>query len=205
MIPANQPLQPLMSVVSAIPPRMSAQVLTSPPLSQPQSPIGSFPNPASQHGTPTAFLPGQPTNLQPLQMPVSQPSVYMSPMPQGPVPGVVYMGGHDAGIVSNSNFVPINSPTLQTPMSRLGYKDLHGAHSHSADFPDSNSLGLLPQPQANPEHFSKSLAETWWTPAHETLQKQVNFSPSEGWGEGATYCTLRRDMEFRIWRFMMYV
>ena len=170
MVPINQPLQPLMSVATAIPHRMTTQVLTSPPLSQPQSPIGPIPNPASLHGTPTAYPLGQ---QQPLQMPVPQPSVYISPLPQGPVTGVMYMGGHDGGIVANTSFIPINSPTLQTPMSRLGYKDLHS--SHSTDFPGLTSLEPLPQPQVNPEQFSKSLAESWWTQTHETLQKQVRI------------------------------
>ena len=177
-VPMNQPLQPLMSVATAIPSRMTTQVLTSPPLSQPQSPIGSIPNPASLHGTPTSFPPGQPTGLQPLPIPAHQPLAYINTMPQGPVAGVMYMGSQDAGIVTNTtNFVPINSPTLQTPMSRLGYKDLHG--SHAASFPDLSLLDPLPQPQVNPEHFSKSLAESWWSQAHEALQKQVRIiSPS---------------------------
>lgn len=90
----------------------------------------------------------------------------------------MYMGSQDAGIVTiTTNFVPINSPTLQTPMSRLGYKDLHG--SHAASFPDLSLLDPLPQPQVNPEHFSKSLAESWWSQAHEALQKQIDSCSHE--------------------------
>ena len=140
---------PQMPVASPFPPHLNPQQ-SHPNSPLPQSPHAPNPSPAVQ--------------VYSTQAPILQPVPYAMPAPP-------YLANTSPSIPVNPSFVPLPSPTFQTPMSRLGYHNREG--SRTADFPDSNSLDPLPPSQINPELFSKSLVEGW-TQFHEGLQKQVS-------------------------------
>ena len=139
---------PQMPVASPFPPHLNTQQ------SHPSSPLSQSPH---LNPSPAVQIFSAPT-------PIQQPVPY--PMTAPP-----YLANTSPGVSVNLSFVPVASPTFQTPMSRLGYHTREG--SRTADFPDSNSLDPLPPSQTNPELFSKSLAEGW-SQFHEGSQKQVS-------------------------------
>lgn len=62
---------------------------------------------------------------------------------------------------------------LRPPMSRLGHRRSSGTDEF-ASFPDPGQVELVVS-KTSSELFSRSLAESWWSPATEALQKQVGL------------------------------
>ena len=62
---------------------------------------------------------------------------------------------------------------LRPPMSRLGHRRSSGTDEFAL-FPDPGQVELVVS-KTSSELFSRSLAESWWSPATETLQKQVGL------------------------------
>ena len=67
---------------------------------------------------------------------------------------------------------------LRPPMSRLSRRRSSGTDEF-ATYPDPGQVETVGS-NTHPETFSRSLAESWWSPAIETLQRQVGLSRSRG-------------------------
>ena len=61
---------------------------------------------------------------------------------------------------------------LRPPMSRLGRRRSSGMDEFAA-YPDPGQVESVAS-KTDPEIFSRTLAESWWSPAIETLQRQVH-------------------------------
>ena len=61
---------------------------------------------------------------------------------------------------------------LRPPMSRLGRRRASGMDEF-AEFPDPARVESVGSSAAPPELFSRRLAEFWWNPAFDSLQRQV--------------------------------
>ncbi|CAI8043335.1 hypothetical protein GBAR_LOCUS24050 [Geodia barretti] len=189
--PLSQPVQT--PPFSALPPHLTSQV------SHPGSPYSNSPSHTPSFTTPPPgvhlvshpMVPGPftpaglpPSNSQP---PVYQYSVPMVMPPNTPIPGI-YMaeggmvqtaaaavgvaGGGRAYMTPATPVVP-----LRPPMSRLGRRRSSGVDEF-ASYPDHSQVESVAS-KTVPEIFSRTLAESWWSPAIETLQRQLDTSLRE--------------------------
>ena len=63
------------------------------------------------------------------------------------------------------------TPAMRPPMSRLGRRS---SSDEFSVFPDPAKVELAAS-ATNPDLFSRSLAECWWTQSIENLQRQVGW------------------------------
>ena len=63
------------------------------------------------------------------------------------------------------------TPAMRPPMSRLGRRS---SSDEFSVFPDPAKVELAAS-VTNPDLFSRSLAECWWTQSIENLQRQVGW------------------------------
>ena len=148
VLESNLPMAP---VAQAIPPQHMTQQQSLPSSSLVQSPM-----PIPQHGTGTQIIYGTPGAIQTAQpLTQVQPGVYTLASAAPP------------GLNVTSNLVTLNSPSLRTPMSRLGYQ-----LADSTQFPDPTKLEPVPSSQVNMELFARGLAEPW-NHYNNQVQQQV--------------------------------
>ena len=76
-------------------------------------------------------------------------------------------GGGGAYMTPATPVVP-----LRPPMSRLGRRRSSGVDEFAA-YPNPSQVESVAS-KTVPEIFSRTLAESWWSPAIETLQRQVH-------------------------------
>lgn len=142
-------------VVQAIPHHMTQQQ------SHPNSPLIQSPISIHQHGTRTPIMYGTQAAIQAAQpMTPVQPRVF-------PIPGGTPHGTFDPAMNIPGGFVTMNSPTLCTPMSRLGYQ-----RTDSTQFPDPSKLENGGASQVNMELFNRELAEPW-NQYNNQIQQQI--------------------------------
>ena len=147
-------------VAQAIPQHMTQQQ------SLPSSPLVQSPMPIPQHGAGTQIIYGTPATIQTAQpLTQVQPGVYT-------VASAAPHATFDPGLNVTGNFVTLNSPSLQTRMSRLGYQV-----ADSTQFPDPTKLEPVPTSQVNMELFARGLAEPW-NQYNNQVQQQVCYSLS---------------------------
>ena len=148
-------------VVQAIPHHMTQQQ------SHPNSPLIQSPISIHQHGTRTPIMYGTQAAIQAAQpMTPVQPRVF-------PIPGGTPHGTFDPAMNIPGGFVTMNSPTLCTPMSRLGYQ-----RTDSTQFPDPSKLENGGASQVNMELFNRELAEPWNQYNNQIQQQVINLSLS---------------------------
>ncbi len=155
MVEPNLAIAP---VAQAIPHHMTQQQ------SHPNSPLIQSPISIPQHGTGTPIVFGPQAAVQ-----AAQP---MTPVQQRvfTLPGATPHGTFDPALNVPGGFVTVNSPTLCTPMSSLGYQ-----RTDSTQFPDPSKLETVGACQVNMELFNRGLAEPW-NQYQNQIQQQVNFS-----------------------------
>ena len=142
-------------VVQAIPHHMTQQQ------SHPNSPLIQSPISIPQHGTGTPIVYDTQAAIQTAQpMTPLQPRVFV-------VPGAAAHGTYDPALNVPGGFVTVNSPTLCTAMSRLGYQ-----RTDSTQFPDPSKLETVGASQVNMELFNRGLTEPW-NQYHNQIQQQV--------------------------------
>ena len=149
---SNLPMAP---VAQAIPHHMTQQQ------SLPSSPLLQSPMPVTQHGTGTQLIYGTAAAIQ-----TAQPLTQVQPG----VCTVASAAPHatfDPSLNAAGSLVTLNSPSLRTPMSRLGYQA-----ADNTQFPDATKLESVPASQVNMDLFSRGLAETW-NQYNNQVQQQV--------------------------------
>ena len=77
-------------------------------------------------------------------------------------------GGGGAYMTPATPVVP-----LRPPMSRLGRRRRSSGVDEFASYPDPSQVESVAS-KTVPEIFSRTLAESWWSPAIETLQRQAH-------------------------------
>ena len=147
-------------VAQAIPHHMTQQQ------SHPNSPLLQSPISIHQHGTGTQIVYSTQPAIQTAQplTPV-QPRVFA-------IPGATPHGTFDPALNVPGGFVTMNSPTLRTPMSSLGYQ-----RTDSTQFPDPSKLETVGASQVSMELFNRGLAEPW-NQYHNQVQQQVRCPSS---------------------------
>lgn len=109
----------------------------------------------------------QTTQAVVLQQTMAQATPYNVAMqPVGPHPSFLTPGG--AGELPMAGMLPVASPTVQTPMFRLGYR---GDASSYASFPDGSAARPAPPSAVNFDLYDRRLTECW-TQFNEAVQKQ---------------------------------
>ena len=142
-------------VAQAIPHHMTQQQ------SHPNSPVVQSPISIPQHGTGTPLVYGTQTAVQ-----AAQP---MTPVQQTvfALPGATPHGTFDPTLSVPGGFVTVNSPTMCTPMSSLGYQ-----RTDNTQFPDLLKLETVDASHVNMELFNRGLAEPW-NQYQNQIQQQV--------------------------------
>ena len=148
-------------VAQAIPHHMTQQQ------SHPNSPVVQSPISIPQHGTGTPLVYGTQAAVQ-----AAQP---MTPVQQTvfALPGATPHGTFDSALSVPGGFVTMNSPTLCTPMSSLGYQRTDGTQ-----FPDSSKLETVDASHVNTELFNRGLAEPWNQYQNQIQQQVISLSLS---------------------------
>ena len=151
-----EPGLPVAPVAQALPHHMTHQQ------SLPGSPLLQSPISIPQHGTGTQIVYGTPAAIPGGGQALTQvqPGVYT-------VASTAAHGMFNPSLTVSGNFVSINSPALQTPMSSLSSQ-----LADSSQFPDVAKLEPVPASQVNMELFDRGLAEPW-NQYNNQIQQQV--------------------------------